>query len=319
MSDKVELARRFNKHDNPKHAFAELFEDNLLENNPAEIGKFLYENRGMLKQAHVGSYIGSYENEKSMNEFVECFSFEYMNLVDALRTFLSSFRLPGEAQSIDRIMECFAKRYMNTAAVKEIYDFDSCYILCYSIIMLSTDIHNIFSSTQTKQHFKANLIGCNGEGNFDDEFIEGIYEKVLSVPLIPRHSRFGSIKYEECLYIKSFLRWKSVWYMMTTDNYLYYFKNQSEAKKDNAIGKIDINYISVETSNSGDKHIITILPQEGKQLELIKFTKSGNQTEILPQYTVAASTMDEMENWCEMLVGNYKTTSKSMTIKSARK
>jgi len=31
--------------------------------------------------------------------------------VSALRSFLWSFRLPGEAQKIDRIMEHFAKRF----------------------------------------------------------------------------------------------------------------------------------------------------------------------------------------------------------------
>jgi len=30
---------------------------------------------------------------------------------DVYREFLWSFRLPGEAQKIDRMMECFAERY----------------------------------------------------------------------------------------------------------------------------------------------------------------------------------------------------------------
>lgn len=34
-----------------------------------------------------------------------------MILVQALRQFLWSFRLPGEAQKIDRMMEAFAQRY----------------------------------------------------------------------------------------------------------------------------------------------------------------------------------------------------------------
>ena len=37
--------------------------------------------------------------------------FQGMILVQALRQFLWSFRLPGEAQKIDRMMESFAKRY----------------------------------------------------------------------------------------------------------------------------------------------------------------------------------------------------------------
>lgn len=34
-----------------------------------------------------------------------------MEFDEAIRLFLSKFRLPGEAQKIDRIMESFAKRY----------------------------------------------------------------------------------------------------------------------------------------------------------------------------------------------------------------
>lgn len=51
------------------------------------------------------------------------------------------FRLPGEAQKIDRLMEKFAERYVscNTGAFKSA---DVCYVLAYSVIMLNTDAHN---------------------------------------------------------------------------------------------------------------------------------------------------------------------------------
>ena len=37
--------------------------------------------------------------------------FHGLDLVAALRAFLGSFQLPGEAQKIDRMMESFAQRY----------------------------------------------------------------------------------------------------------------------------------------------------------------------------------------------------------------
>ena len=37
--------------------------------------------------------------------------FHGLDLVAALRAFLGSFQLPGEAQKIDRMMESFAHRY----------------------------------------------------------------------------------------------------------------------------------------------------------------------------------------------------------------
>lgn len=57
------------------------------------------------------------------------------------RTFLSGFRLPGEAQKIDRLMEKFAERFVscNPDAFKSA---DVGYVLAYSVILLNTDAHN---------------------------------------------------------------------------------------------------------------------------------------------------------------------------------
>ena len=57
------------------------------------------------------------------------------------RTFLNGFRLPGEAQKIDRLMEKFAERFVscNPEAFKSA---DVAYVLAYSVIMLNTDAHN---------------------------------------------------------------------------------------------------------------------------------------------------------------------------------
>lgn len=50
-------------------------------------------------------------NIKVLHAFLELHEFTDLNLVQALRQFLWSFRLPGEAQKIDRMMEAFAQRY----------------------------------------------------------------------------------------------------------------------------------------------------------------------------------------------------------------
>jgi brefeldin A-inhibited guanine nucleotide-exchange protein len=47
-----------------------------------------------------------------MHSFVNQLDFRELPFVDALRLFLQSFRLPGEAQKIDRFMLKFAERYM---------------------------------------------------------------------------------------------------------------------------------------------------------------------------------------------------------------
>ena len=46
-----------------------------------------------------------------MHAYIDLLDFSKANtLLDALRVFLAGFRLPGEAQKIDRLVEKFAQR-----------------------------------------------------------------------------------------------------------------------------------------------------------------------------------------------------------------
>ena len=47
-----------------------------------------------------------------MHAFVDMIDLRNTGFVDALRAFLQAFRLPGEAQKIDRFMLKFAERYI---------------------------------------------------------------------------------------------------------------------------------------------------------------------------------------------------------------
>ena len=57
------------------------------------------------------------------------------------RNLLRTFRLPGEAQKIDRVMNEFAQKYCGDNP-KIFSTTDTAYILAYSLIMLNTDAHN---------------------------------------------------------------------------------------------------------------------------------------------------------------------------------
>jgi len=48
-----------------------------------------------------------------MHAFVDLLDFKNTGFVEALRMFLQTFRLPGEAQKIDRFMLKFAERYID--------------------------------------------------------------------------------------------------------------------------------------------------------------------------------------------------------------
>ncbi len=60
----------------------------------------------------------------------------------AIRLYLESFRLPGEAQKINRVMESFGKHY-HARCPALFRSADAVYILGYSVILLNTDQHNV--------------------------------------------------------------------------------------------------------------------------------------------------------------------------------
>lgn len=64
-----------------------------------------------------------------------------MSFDGAIRLFLESFRLPGEAQKINRIVESFGSCY-HRQCPNLFKNADAVYIFAYSVILLNTDRHN---------------------------------------------------------------------------------------------------------------------------------------------------------------------------------
>uniref|UniRef100_A0A7N4Q231 Cytohesin 4 n=1 Tax=Sarcophilus harrisii TaxID=9305 RepID=A0A7N4Q231_SARHA len=132
--------KKFNM--DPGKGIQYLIEHKLLSSNTEEIAQFLYKGEGLNKTA-IGDYLGERDpfNLKILQAFVDLHEFANLHLVQALRQFLWSFRLPGEAQKIDRMMESFAARYC-LCNPDVFQSTDTCYVLSFSIIMLNTSLHN---------------------------------------------------------------------------------------------------------------------------------------------------------------------------------
>ncbi|NWI37450.1 CYH4 protein, partial [Picathartes gymnocephalus] len=102
--------KKFNM--DPEKGIQYLIEHQVLSSDLQEIARFLHKGEGLNKTA-IGDYLGGRDstNIQILQAFVACHQFANLNLVQALRQFLWSFRLPGEAQKIDRMMEAFANWY----------------------------------------------------------------------------------------------------------------------------------------------------------------------------------------------------------------
>ena len=117
---------------------------------PHEVASFLYHNDSFDK-SQVGDLLGGLEDSLFIKSEYDALRAAFLQLMDftslafeqALRLFLceSNFRLPGEAQKIDRILEAFCAAYCkdNPGMFRA---QDSAFVLCFALIMLNTDLHD---------------------------------------------------------------------------------------------------------------------------------------------------------------------------------
>ena len=102
----------FNK--KPKKGIEFMIERGKIGSSPAEIAAFLKSGVAAgLDKTMIGDYLGENAEDslKVMHAYVDALDFTGMVFDDAIRHFLLDFRLPGEAQKIDRLMEKFAERF----------------------------------------------------------------------------------------------------------------------------------------------------------------------------------------------------------------
>ncbi|KAG8687343.1 guanine nucleotide exchange protein for ADP-robosylation factor, partial [Ceratobasidium sp. 394] len=160
-----------------------LLEKGFIESdNPQAIAKFLISTDGLGKAA-LGEYLGEGEerNIAIMHAFVDYMDFTGLSFVEALRIFLQSFRLPGEAQKIDRFMLKFAARYVGQNPQSTFKDADPAYVLAYSVILLNTDAYNPqVKKRMTKQDFIKNNRGINDGSDLPEEMLSDIYDDIQS-------------------------------------------------------------------------------------------------------------------------------------------
>ena len=115
-----------------------------------------------------------------------------MNVEQGLRHFLTNagFRLPGEAQKIDRLITVFAQCFWEDNAGTASCPFshqDTVFILSFSVIMLNTDLHKANANLakkkvkkMTKQEFMNNLRGVDNSSDLSKDYLSKIYDSIAS-------------------------------------------------------------------------------------------------------------------------------------------
>ena len=138
-----------------------------------------------LDESSVGEFLGAEDGaaRETASAFASGFDFAGAPLDVALRAFLRArFRIPGEAQKIDRVMETFAGRFC--ACNPRAFDGDSnaAYVLAFAVMMLNTDAHNpsmAGEARMTKSDFAAMATSTEEGRGMDAGEIGAMYDRVV--------------------------------------------------------------------------------------------------------------------------------------------
>ena len=197
-----EVATEFN---NQNSDWIQVAEDLELFTHPATpeaVAKFLY-TAPSLDKTEMGLYLSKGPEEvcpfqaQVRSAFCQLFDFKDMAFAEALRKFLSRFRLPGEAQCIDRLMEAFANelyqqqkhvpKHEDALELEEVSEkpffrnADAVFTLAFSTIILNTDLHNPNlrdDRRMTLEQFLRNNRGINDGESFPEDFMAELYTQI---------------------------------------------------------------------------------------------------------------------------------------------
>lgn len=179
-------ASKFNE--SPKSGLAYLEAQGIIEDtrDPVSVARFLKGTSRVSKKV-LGDFLSKRGNESILDAFLDCFDFSGKRVDVALRTLLESFRLPGEAPLIERIIESFSEKYCAKTTLVDVADKDAVYILTYAMLILNTDQHNPnlkSAKRMTCEDFSRNLRGQNGGQDFSPQFLRDIFDTIRTNEII---------------------------------------------------------------------------------------------------------------------------------------
>lgn len=225
----------------------------LLGPDPSDIAEFLHEHPE-LNKTKIGELVGgSSEMHKAvLREFIARMDFTGLEFEMALRRFLQAFRLPGEAQVIDRIMEAFAKHYHTQNPESVFADADAVYVLSFSTIMLNTDAHSANVKTKmTKLEWLRTNRKINGGEDFPQSFLETLYERIVGDEIKMEQSIFTNADKKGWLTKQGgrIKTWKRRWFILSETN-LFYFRTPQDKEPCGIILLENVEVVRVKTKKN---------------------------------------------------------------------
>ncbi|RNA40271.1 cytohesin-1 isoform X2 [Brachionus plicatilis] len=299
--------KKFNM--DPKKGMEFLIENNLVENNPEAIAQFFFNGEGLNKTA-IGDYLGEKIdfNMIVLKKFVDLHDFKTKTIVEALRDFLWSFRLPGEAQKIDRMMDCFSQRFCECNP-GVFANAESCYVVSFAIIMLNTNLHN--PNVKDKQTLDVFLKMCKeaSKNEIQESMLKDCYSSIKKEPFkIPLDEgndfmlTFLNPIREGWLWKQGgrYKTWKRRWFILN-DGCLYYFELTADKEPRGIIPLENVNVREVDDKTK--QFCFEIYSTTNDKIKACKHDSEGKVIEVGNHavYRMSAINGEDKNEWIKKI------------------
>ncbi|KAG5182159.1 hypothetical protein JKP88DRAFT_349040 [Tribonema minus] len=320
---------------NPKDGIRYLVEQSVIRETPQDVCEFLVHETGLSKRK-MGEYFGrnSAFHQQVFELFLGHLDFKGLTLDEALRRMVVRFRMPGEAQQIDRIMEHFAKRWFSDNPDSMFSCVDTAYILAFSLMMLNTDMYNRNlreGEKMTVEQFCNNNRGIDQGKDLPKELLDGMYARSRQYDLpkellegMYARLRQNEIRMDEGDMFESevitfvapkisgwlrkksngvFAGWKRHWFVLVDGVLYYFFAPQDEAPRCiipleritvQPVGKTDLTITAVQPVGKTD---LTITAVQGL-VKSVKMMDDGRMEQgSHKEFVLRAEKQDERDRW----------------------
>ena len=160
-----------------------------------------------LSATAIGEYLGQDKepNKGVLALYTDQFDWtsSSISFVDALKMYLTGFRIPGEGQVVDRFMEKFGDKLSKDRPL-EFSNTEGVYLLAYATLMLQTSVHNPQAQKMKMKLDDFKKITkfvklTDAEWTERDSFLENLYDTVCREPFTLEEDEDARLKLESSL------------------------------------------------------------------------------------------------------------------------
>ncbi|OHT01340.1 Sec7 domain containing protein [Tritrichomonas foetus] len=145
-----------------------------------DVSKMLFIALGISKSS-LGEFFGknSEFNKNVLQAYIDLFDFSNLSIDQSIRLFLSSFRIVGEGQIVDRLLDMFSIAFFNSHPNTFFHDAVAVHLFSVAWLMLHTSMHNKnVVKKDTLTDFLALLKGQNNGEDYDTQFLTSIFNSI---------------------------------------------------------------------------------------------------------------------------------------------